>query len=236
MTSDQSHSPETAELVKALCAAQAKIGDAELNAKNPHFGSNYADFSSVRRACKGPLAESGLAVTQAPQRGHQGWELHTTIWHVSGQWVRAVMPLKLERDNMQALGSALTYARRYALASLVGVAVDEEDDGERSIDRQKNPKKAEETRRNAVKARQNPAKGDISGPPKGPDDPISDAQRTRLHTISTNFKVPAEAVKKIITAYGFTSSRDITGARYDEIVERVSNWKPDMPENAMVSQ
>lgn len=115
----------------------------------------YADLSSVWRACRGPLTKNGLAITQIPVRAGQGWELISTLWHTSGQWMRAIMPLKLERDNMQGLGSAITYARRYSMAALVGVT-QEDDDGERSINRDKQQGKAQQ---NAPQGNRPPAQG-----------------------------------------------------------------------------
>jgi hypothetical protein len=137
-----SHSSDINEIIKALSIAQSKIGKAELNCENPHLGSRYADLSSVWEACKGPLTDNGMCVTAIPVRAQPaGWELITTLWHTSGQFFRAVMPLKLEKDNMQGLGSAITYARRYSLGAMVGVT-QEDDDGERSIDRDKRPQGA----------------------------------------------------------------------------------------------
>jgi hypothetical protein len=113
------------ELAKALAAAQGTIEAALKDKTNPHFRSHYADISSVWEACRGPLSKNGLSIIQAPGNGI----LVTQLNHSSGQWIRTRTKLLIDKANMQGLGSALTYARRYALAAMVGVVADEDDDG-----------------------------------------------------------------------------------------------------------
>ncbi len=134
---EMNSSLEIGEIVKALAKVQENSMEAELNCENEHLKSKYADLGSVSRACRPFLAANGIAVTQVPQRTAQNtWELVTTLWHTSGQWMRATLPLILQKNDMQGLGSALSYARRYSLGAMVGVT-QEDDDGERSIDREK---------------------------------------------------------------------------------------------------
>lgn len=114
------------ELNKALCKAQAEMMPAVKDATNPHFKSKYADLASIWYACRHPLASNGLCVTQAIQ----GDLLLTSLRHVGGGLVTSEMKIVCkDPTNPQSFGSALTYARRYALAALVGVVTDEDDDG-----------------------------------------------------------------------------------------------------------
>jgi ERF superfamily len=94
------------------------------------FKSKYADLASIMEAARAPLAANGLAVTQAlhvPEEG--GLCLITTLLHTSGQWIASRHPLPTV-PRPHELGSALTYARRYSYASLVGIVAEEDDDAE----------------------------------------------------------------------------------------------------------
>jgi hypothetical protein len=115
------------ELAKALSSAQAKIENATLNKINPHFKSKYADLSSVIDSIREPLSVNGLAVSQNIEIREGGMILRTVLMHSSGQWIASEYPLP-QTARPQELGSALTYARRYSLSSMVCNSADEDDD------------------------------------------------------------------------------------------------------------
>lgn len=118
------------ELAAALAIVQSEIRPAPKDAINPHFHSRYADLASIWEACRGPLTEHGLSVVQSPESTASGSAcLRTTLLHASGQYLSSVLPLLYDDTKMQSLGSAITYARRYALAAVVGVVSDIDDDG-----------------------------------------------------------------------------------------------------------
>lgn len=117
-------------LAPAFVKAQGMVEGAVKDKKNDHFRSKYADLGAVWDACKAGLQANELAVLQLPCKAPPGSiGLVTTLLHSSGQTVSETfyMPLK-DATNPQAAGSALTYARRYALAALMGVCP-EDDDG-----------------------------------------------------------------------------------------------------------
>ena len=125
-------SAEIGELAKALAAAQGEMTAASKDATNPHFKSRYATLASVWDAIRGPLSRNGLSVSQVletPDAG-PGVIVRTILLHTSGQWIasRYVMPIP-DKLTPQAVGSAITYARRYALSAIVGIAPDDDDDG-----------------------------------------------------------------------------------------------------------
>lgn len=128
------------ELATALAKAQASMGPAIKGAKNPHFRSSYADLSSVVEAIREPFTSNGLAWVQAPSLdADTGLVTVTTrIIHSSGQWVEAsvaAMPGRGKADlSPQAVGSAVTYLRRYGLQALAGVP-SADDDGEAAMGR-----------------------------------------------------------------------------------------------------
>jgi len=117
------------ELAKALSVAQGQIKGALKDSNNPFFKSKYADLSSVWEACRVPLSNNGLSVIQTTcDAMNGGVSVVTTLAHQSGQWVRGSLTLEPKDKSPQGYGSAITYARRYALAAIVGVAP-EDDDG-----------------------------------------------------------------------------------------------------------
>lgn len=128
MTIERSESIK--ELAGALAKAQGEMRPAAKDAVNPHFKSRYADLGAVWEACRVPLTSNGLSVIQAPADSEPGrLALTTFLLHSSGEWLSTTYSLKLSQDTAHGAGSALTYLRRYALAALVGVVADEDDDG-----------------------------------------------------------------------------------------------------------
>jgi len=127
-------------LFAALAKAQGAIRGAEKDRTNPQFRQGYATLASVWDACRAALSANGLAVVQATQVDADGHVLlRTVLGHASGSSVEALYPVRPTQDTPQAYGSALTYARRYSLAAIVGVAPDD-DDGEAAS---KTPPKAD---------------------------------------------------------------------------------------------
>lgn len=114
----------------ALVKAQQGLGHAIKSSTNPHFKSKYADLASVIDAVKGPLNDNGIAFSQASVvRENLEVVLVTTLLHTSGEFLQSEYPLRPSQPTPQGFGSALTYARRYCLASIVGIASEEDDDG-----------------------------------------------------------------------------------------------------------
>ena len=128
------------ELAAAMAKAQAEIADPKKSSDNPFFNSKYADLATVLAAVRGPFSKNGLAITQPPGETKDGMVYVTTmITHSSGQWIASTMSLPLGgKKDAQAAGSAITYARRYMLAAMAGVA--QEDDDGNSASGQEKPK------------------------------------------------------------------------------------------------
>ena len=111
------------DLATALCLAQAEMGGAIKDSNNPFFNSNYADLTSVIKVIKEPFAKYGLSFVQLPvtSAGGNGVGVSTMLMHKSGQWLQGEYLLPMDKVTPQGAGSAITYARRYALQSLVGI-------------------------------------------------------------------------------------------------------------------
>lgn len=116
-------------LAKALAAAQKELKNATLNKTNPHFKSKYADLAGIRDATAPILAKHGLSISQFTTMLDGGLVLSTRLLHESGQWMEGEYPLPLVLEKPQAMGSALTYARRYCWSAVCGIAAEEDDDG-----------------------------------------------------------------------------------------------------------
>lgn len=115
-------------IAAALAAAQAEMGKALKSSQNPHFKSKYADLASVCDACLPALNANGIAVIQPMTETELGRSVVTKFIHNSGEALECSIPLIVGKNDMQGLGSAITYARRYGLMSLAGIAP-EDDDG-----------------------------------------------------------------------------------------------------------
>jgi hypothetical protein len=117
------------EYATALVAAIGELQNVAKTAANPYFKSKYAPLDAIVDATRPVLLKHGLAITQAPlfMEGMAGVE--TTILHKSGHFTTTTLLLPLKDQSPQGVGGAITYARRYSLAAVCGLATEEDDDG-----------------------------------------------------------------------------------------------------------
>lgn len=120
---------KTSESVKALATslilAQNKIKHAAKDSQNPHFRNDYASLESVIDATKQALLDQDTAVLQGISA--DGSSLTTRLQHASGEFIETECKLVLSKADMQGLGSAITYARRYALAAIMNISQADDD-------------------------------------------------------------------------------------------------------------
>jgi hypothetical protein len=117
------------DLAAALAKAQAEMRPAAKDAVNPHFKSKYADLASVLDAIRDPFAKHGLSLTQHPVTDGERVAVITMLLHSSGQFLESELTMTPQQKTPQSVGSAITYARRYAAMAVAGLAADD-DDGE----------------------------------------------------------------------------------------------------------
>ncbi len=130
------------QLAPALAAAQASLNAAKKDKVNPHFKSQYATLQSVWDSAREVLAPNGLSVIQTFEKTDgKLMDIRTTLLHKSGQWIAGVLSLAPQQANPQGIGSAITYGRRYALAAILGIVADEDDDGNQASVEHPEPKK-----------------------------------------------------------------------------------------------
>jgi len=125
-------SDDIKELAIALNKVQAVLEGAKKDSVNPFYKSKYADLESVWEAARPLLATNGLSVTQTlgyvlSGNGEMMTTLITTLLHESGQYISGEMPLLLKTPDPQGQGSAISYARRYGLAAILGIYQTDDD-------------------------------------------------------------------------------------------------------------
>jgi len=185
-------------LAKALVAAHAEIQNVKLNKVNPFFKSKYADLAAVIAGSRDILAKHKLAIYQTgdtvDERGFI--TVITTLLHESGESINGSMSCKPKSLDPQQIGSAITYLRRYSLSAMLGVASEEDDDGNSQA-----PEKKTEAY--------------ISLTPK---------QIGRLYAIATTVGVSQKAVKEaVMTYYKKNEPKDMTKDQYDELIKKLED-------------
>jgi hypothetical protein len=127
-------SDDISALAEALSKAQGAIDDASKGSINPHFKSKYADLAAVRSVIREPLAVNDLSIIQLPRTVQGGVEVTTMLLHKSGQYISESLYMPSGKADAHGFGSAISYARRYSLMSILCLAADD-DDGNGAVER-----------------------------------------------------------------------------------------------------
>jgi len=126
-TTNEDPRPRT--IADALAAVQAELTDPAKDSVNPHFKSRYADLATVLKTVRPALSKHGICVTQTTRVEDDGRVLLVTRLHWHDEEIVGYYPVIPQQNTPQGFGSAMTYARRYTLQAIVGVAADDDDDG-----------------------------------------------------------------------------------------------------------
>jgi hypothetical protein len=202
-----------AELSAALAKAQGafapvtKSKTAQVRSDKGNYSYTYSTLDELIAATRPALSANGLACVQHARTDGQRVVVVTELLHTSGQRLAfpEIMIALPAGGTPQSIGSALTYARRYSLSASLGVAAEEDDDGQAATADKAEPRKAE--------------KKQVTKPT--PAGVISDAQRTRLYTIASTQHWSTEDTKALLKRFGFDSSKDVTVDKYDAIVAAI---------------
>lgn len=250
--------PAFDKLAAALAKAQGAIPAPHKN-RSVNFIDNkgrkvhylYADLAGVIDAARKPLAENGLSITHVLDYRSRSYGMTTTLMHESGQslstWYPLPDPAAVEPKQF---GSALTYARRYALSALIGIASEEDDDDGEAAPKapaKLQGKRVEDERDDIPVDQGGPAPGPAPrvspvkpkapvtiGPPAGTEappapehpkrtGPLSEAQRKRLFAIADDYGWGENAIKHYIGRWDLTSTKDLTQAQYDELIKAIKS-------------
>ena len=138
-----SRSESIIELSKAFAMFQAEVNNPINSTTNSFFKNKYATLGDVLNEVRPVLAKNGLSILQMPSGDGGLVQLTTLIMHTSGEWIETEpIVMRPEKPNAQGMGSVLTYARRYSLSAILGVASEDDDDGNQASQPQKSTPKA----------------------------------------------------------------------------------------------
>ena len=132
------------EFSKAFAKTQQEMKQPLKDANNPLFKSKYVPLENVVEAITESASKNGLSFTQFPSSDEDGnVTVGTLVMHSSGEWIE-YDPIKMKpvKNDPQSIGSAITYAKRYALSAIFGITSDQDDDGNEATQTKKQqPKK-----------------------------------------------------------------------------------------------
>jgi len=235
-------SEQIAELATALAKAQSQLKPAIKDSTNPFFKSKYADLAAVWDSCREALTANGLSIVQLPRCS--GQVLQTVLFHSSGQWVSSMIEMHPADNKPQSMGSAITYARRFSLMAMVGIAPEDDDDGQAAshpvkeglrVTRPPYVPGPPDTRTNfGEQAMESIIKSDealkspavVLSAPLGsdgdnfPSRKPTEKQLKRLFAIASSKGIQPEDLKTYAkTSYGVESSKDLVLWQVDTIIE-----------------
>lgn len=142
-------SDSISELAKAFAKTQQELKQPLKDAENPYFRSTYVPLENVAESITEAATKNGLSFSQEPSFDDGMVTVTTLIMHNSGEWIEyAPLKLKPVKNDPQAYGSAITYAKRYALSAIFGITSDKDDDGNEAAQAQK-PQRQQKTARTA---------------------------------------------------------------------------------------
>ncbi|MDH5666066.1 MAG: ERF family protein [Nitrosopumilus sp.] len=199
------------DLATALCVVQGELEGAKKDSSNPFFKSDYADLQSVWECCRSLLSKNGLCVIQTNGGTAESPSVITTLAHISGQWIRGELHMTPDKKGPQGTGSAITYARRYALAAIVGI-YQVDDDAEGATNRDKKPPKQSKS---------------AGSPEPTVDSPavVSKVKAEAFLSYAQALKIPEEKVNEFLTNNFIESVYHIPVDRYDRLREGLKSLK-----------
>lgn len=113
----------------ALAKAQSEFPNVKKEAKNPFFKNNYASLENILEVVLPIMQKNNLYLIQSPINEGERVGVKTRICHIDGECIEDQFTLPLAKNDPQGAGSAITYARRYALVAMLGLNTEDDDDG-----------------------------------------------------------------------------------------------------------
>lgn len=253
-------SESTKELVGALAKAQAEFPKVLKDSENPYFKSKYADLASIVNAVQDELGRQGLAVTQHLETEFQSYFdedgtvkgeriilcVITRLEHNSGEFEESVLRVPVMDAKPQTLGSASTYARRYALQSILRVAAEADDDAnaaslgknwtdeereryikdkkaklQKDIDEKVSKAKLQAQLEASVKDLGEAKKMDEDAAPRGPEVLLSDAQRKMIFAIAMKRGLSDGEIREAIGSLGYESLTELPKSKVGELMNEI---------------
>lgn len=202
------HSQSLGALAKALALVQAEMKPAPKTSTNPFFKSHYADLTSCLETALPVLSKHGLSVSQTTTVEDSNTTLLVTmLLHESGEWIRGFYPILSKDNSPQAIGSAVSYAKRYAFCAIIGLASGDDDDAETAS---KRPPDAKE--RAAIASNSNW----VGGP--------TEAQIKRLWAISKASGWTKDDVRHSLDELGLDSTAKLNKLQYEKLCDNMQKY------------
>jgi hypothetical protein len=193
-------SEKLGELAKALSKAQGEFLPVVKDKENPFFHSKYADLAACIDATRAALSVNGLAVIQLTKIVAEKTVLETTIVHASGEFITGEYLVQPIKTDPQAMGSALTYARRFSYCGMLSIAAEAEDDGNAASDN-----------KNAEAKQASPKK----------TDPVPTISENQALAIVAAVGEKVDILESLRTAYKVKDLTDIPATVLPKIMERI---------------
>ncbi len=187
---------------KAMAQFQAEVKNPANTANNPFFKSKYAPLNDVLNLVRPILTKHGLSVLQSPSGDGEHIAVTTLITHESGEWIESdPLTLKADKATAQGAGSAVTYARRYALSAMLGISSEDDDDGNYASGTDKQNGK-ETSHTNATKQK------------------ATKAQLNKIFAEANKHNLSSDVMKELIAdRYKKNSSKELTKADANDLIE-----------------
>ena len=219
---------KTSEKIEQICKAlvdfHKEVDKIKKDGNNPHFGNSYATIDQIIDEVRPILAKHGLFVIQTPtNEDATEVKMVTRIYHISGQWMESPpLTLKPQRQDPQAIGSAVTYARRYSLTSFLALNTGEEDDdGNAASGLESKPKQTKQRPKQQAKAQTKNAQGLATG-----------KQRKEIYAICLKKGLKKEQVKKLVSRLiEREDTSTLTSKEADDIIDGIK----DMTKNQLLA-
>ena len=214
------------EIAAALSKFQGEMIAVKKDATNPFYKSRYATLDIIWETIRKPLSENGLSIAQTMNVIEGKSVLETTLYHVSGEWISGVQLANPIKEDPQALGSAITYARRYSLAAILGLVSDEDDDAEAAMTKQKPIAKAPEKPVSPPVETPRP-KPITTAPPPAQIEFITPAQTKKIYATAKEKQLsPEEAKVYIKKTFNKTSTKELTKGEASVMIEFLNEIQP----------
>ena len=217
------HSESIAKLAAALMVFQSEVKDPSRDGENPHFRSKYVQIDGLLAAVRPILAQHGLSVVQSTGGDGQNVTITTMILHTSGEWLKTdALTLRAQQATPQGAGSAITYGRRYSLSAALGVAWDDDDDGNAAS----TPPKAEKKAAPKAKTKEEPkAKEEQKAPRK------VDSLRA-IAAAAKEIGVTNDDIKEVMRRhYNKETSNELTDAQAAEMEKNFIAWVAEVKDD-----
>lgn len=207
------------EIATALSRFQAEVTNPKNTADNPFFKSKYAPLNDVLNLVRPLLTKNGLSILQSPSGDGEKIIVTTMLMHSSGEWIE-LDPLVLRADKVtaQSAGSAITYARRYAVSAILGISSEDDDDGNYATGNNSSEKIT------AVNQEQPTSKPEQPGPEQTNELPT--AKIKALHALRNKLNKTEDEFKQGLSKmFGreITSLKELSVQEADAVIKALNN-------------